>query len=91
MKKGRTSQRADVHIHSTMKANFLSHRDNFPVQQTNPSVDFAIVNGLLNTDCTSQQTSARDICQMHDRDRCKKEDGDVRPLGKHTLESKAFE
>ena len=60
------------------------------MQLTNPSVEFAIVNGLFNTDYTSQQTLARGICQMHDRDRYEKEDGNVGSLSKPTLESKAF-
>ena len=67
--------------------------DRFPVQLTNTSVEFAIVNGLFRTDYadyTSQHTLARDICQMHDRDRYEKDNGSVRPFSKPTLESKAF-
>ena len=60
------------------------------MQVSNPSVEFATVNGLLNTDCISQQASARDICQMHDRDVCEKKDGSVSPLSEPTLKSKAF-
>ena len=68
----------------------MLYRDDVPVQLTNPSVEFVIVKGLLNTDRTSQQASARDICQMHDRNRCEKKDGNARRLSKPTLESKAF-